>query len=60
MRRGNRFLIALISAGITFGVLTASLGTDHWQRYHRYHHGYYHHDCHDDDGTLEDSQNPGI
>lgn len=48
MRHRNRFWIALLSAGLTFAALTASLGTDHWKRGHywgHHHHGYYHHDC---------------
>ena len=43
MKRQNRFLIALLSAGITFATLTATIGTDHWKRGYYGHHGYWHH-----------------
>lgn len=44
MKRQNRFLIGLLSASITFSVLYASFGTDHWRRGYWHHgHGYYHH-----------------
>ena len=65
MKRQNRFIIALLTAGITFATLTATLGTDHWKRgYYRYHHGYYHHHDNtdhdhwqDEDGSDSGSEN---
>ena len=50
MKRQNRFIIALLAAGITFATLTATVGTDHWKRgYFRHHHGYYHQHEHSND-----------
>jgi hypothetical protein len=50
MKRQNRFIIALLAAGITFATLTATVGTDHWKRgYFRHHHVYYHQHEHSND-----------
>ena len=58
MKRQNRFIVALLAAGITFATLTATLGTDHWKRGNYFHHGYYHyhHDYnydHESDGKSK-------
>jgi hypothetical protein len=61
MKRQNKFIIALLAAGITFATLTATMGTDHWKRgYFRHHHGYYHHHDHSDhdhDSRQDDDGN---
>ena len=50
MKRQNRFIVALLAAGITFATLTATIGTDHWKRgYYNHHHGYFHHHDHSTD-----------
>lgn len=57
MKRQNRFIIALLAAGITFATLTATVGTEHWKRGHYFHHGYYHHYDHDDHSQDRDQDN---
>ena len=60
MKRQNRFLIALLSAGITFATLTATIGTDHWKRGYYGHHGYWHHyDHHYNHDQDHDNLNNG-
>lgn len=54
MKRRTRFLVALLSAAFTFGVLFVTVGTDHWKRSY-YHHGYHHHDDHHH--RLDDGEN---
>jgi len=49
MKRQNRFVIALLAAGITFATLTTTVGTDHWKRGYYGHHGYWHHYDHHHD-----------
>ena len=56
MKRRSRFLIGLISAVITFGILSLTVGTDHWKRYNHHRHGYYHHDHHDRYDDAEKSK----
>ena len=53
MKRQNRFLIALLAAGITFATLTATVGTDHWKRGYYGHHGYWHHYDHHHDNDQD-------
>jgi len=58
MKRQNRFIVALLAAGITFATLTATIGTDHWKRGHYYERGWYHHHHdydhdHDSDGKSK-------
>ncbi|MEP1096957.1 MAG: hypothetical protein ABJG78_17700 [Cyclobacteriaceae bacterium] len=50
MKRRNRFLVALLSAGITFSAFTFMVGTDHWNQrgWHRHHHECYHRSDHHD------------
>ena len=55
MKRQNRFIIALLAAGITFATLTATVGTEHWKRGYFHRHGYYHyHDHHHDNDHNHD------
>ena len=49
MKGQNRFIIALLAAGITFATLTATVGTDHWKRGYYGRHSYYHHHHSDSD-----------
>lgn len=49
MNRRNRFIVALLSASLTFSAFAFTVGTDHWKYrgWHRHHHGCYHdHDSH--------------
>jgi hypothetical protein len=52
MRKGYRFLIGLASAGLTFGILFGTLGSNGFNKYgkHRYAHGM-HHDHHCDEAA---------
>ena len=49
MKRQNRFIVALLAAGITFATLTATVGTEHWKRGYFHRHGYYHYHDHPHD-----------
>ena len=61
MKRRSRFLTGLLSAVMTFGILSVTVGTDHWERYNHYHHGYYHHDPHDQyDDTGKSKQESDV
>ena len=54
MNRRNRFLITLLSAGLTFSLLYFSVGTEHW-KYRRHH--WHHHDCYHDN-QIEKGEKP--
>jgi hypothetical protein len=55
MRRGSRFLIGLVTAGITFGALMLTLGQDQFNKYgyrgYNTCYGYSHHTHHCDGET---------
>ncbi len=59
MKKRDRFLVALLSAGISFSTFAFTVGTDHWDRYewHEYHHGCYYHN--DGEHEQEERERPG-
>lgn len=53
MQRRNQFITAALTAALTFGVLTLTLGQRHYDAWHG-HHGYTHGHHHDNHHNCDD------
>ncbi|MEO8474634.1 MAG: hypothetical protein ABI477_20710 [Chryseolinea sp.] len=59
MQRRNQFITAMLTAALTFGVLTFALGQRHYGAWHGQTHGnaHDHHHNHCDEGHVHEKEN---
>jgi hypothetical protein len=58
MRRGTQFITAALTAALTFGILTLTLGERHHERWGGHHDRWHHHDAHEKEHHQEEKVAP--